>query len=132
MEKYRQGSKVKQRVISYIGKEVDGRVVRKVGSESIEIEAVREYLDYKVLHSLATEIGLTKILGEKKKYILLLVYTQIISRKSINKLPEYIEQTALKEMPGIERLIDKHLYEALDDLEELDFERIEDEIFEKM
>ena len=132
VENHREGSKVKQKVIRYIGKEVNGQIVRKISSDNIEVESVKQYLDYRVLHSLAREVGLTKILGEKTKYILLLIYTQIISRKPIYKLPEYVEHTALKELLGIDKIIDKQLYEALDDLEELNFERIETEIFERL
>ncbi len=132
VENTRIGKKVKQKVIRYVGKEVNGEVVRKLSSDSISIESVKRYLDYKVLHSVAKEIGLTEILGEKTKHLLLLIYTQITSRKPIYKLPKYVEHTVLKELLGIERLIDRELYEALDELEELDFTEIESKIFEKL
>lgn len=132
VESVRIGKKVCQKVIRYIGKEVNGEVVKRVSSDSISVESVKRYLDYKVLHLVAEEIGLTKVLGEKTKYLLLLIYTQIISRKPIYKLPEYVEQTVLKELLGIEKLIDKELYEALDELEGLDFVGIEREIFERL
>ena len=101
VENYREGKKVKQKVIRYIGKEVDGEAVRRVDSKSIEIESIKQYLDYKILHMISNELGLTEVLGKYAKYILLLVYTQIISRKYIYRLPEYIEQTTLKELRGI-------------------------------
>jgi len=112
VENYREGNKVKQRVIRYVGKEVEGEVVRWVESKSIEIESVSHYLDYKILHEISDKIGLTEALGRFAKYILLLVYTQIISRKSIYRLPEYVEQTTLKELLGIDKIIDKKLYVA--------------------
>ena len=71
-------------------------------------------------------------LGKYSKYILLLVYTQIISRKSIYRLPEYVEQTALKELLDIDKIIDKDLYIALDEIEDLDFNIIEAKIFERL
>lgn len=132
VENYREGKKVKQKVIRYIGKEVNGEAVRRVDSNSIEIESVKQYLDYKILHGISKELGLTEVLGKYAKYILLLVYTQIISRKSIYRLPEYIEQTTLKELLGIEKIIDKDLYNALDELEDLDFKEIEIKIFERL
>lgn len=132
VENYREGKKVKQKVIRYIGKEVDGEAVRRVDSKSIEIESIKQYMDYKILHTISNELGLTEVLGKYAKYILLLVYTQIISRKSIYRLPEYIEQTTLKELLGIEKIIDKDLYIALDELEDLDFNIIETKIFERL
>lgn len=130
VESYREDGKVKQRFIRYVGKEENGSAVRRVSTDSIEISGVKQYLDYKVLHSIAEHLGLTKILGSKTNYILLLVYTQLITRKSLYKLPEYVEQTALKELLNLDKLIDKQLYEALDDLEDLNFEMIESRIFE--
>lgn len=132
VETYREGGKVKQRVLRYIGKEEKGQVVRKVRTDEIEIESIKQYLDYKVLHDIALKLELPAILGEISSYILLLVYTQIISRKPLYKIPEYLEQTSLKELLKIDKLIDKNLYMALDELEELDFSLIEGKIFEKL
>jgi transposase len=129
VESYREDGKVKQKVIRYLGKEVDGAPVKRIVSGDVEVSAVKKYLDYHVLHQIAQKLELDKLLGSYSKYILLLVYTQLISRKPLYKLPEHVEQTALKELLGIGKLIDKQLYEALDMLEELDFGAIEDRIF---
>lgn len=132
VENYREGGKVKQRVIRYIGKEHEGEVVRKVFTNEIEIESVRQYLDYKILHEIASRIGIPDLLGEYGKYILLLVYTQIVCRKPLYKIPEYIAHTALREILEIQKIIDKNLYTALDELEELDFRVIESEIYRNL
>lgn len=129
VESYREDGKVKQRVLRYVGKEVGGQAVKRVVSSSIEVTHVKQYLDYKVLHEISSKLGLPALLGNSMKHILLLVYTQLITRKSIYKLPEYVEHTALQELLGFEKLIDKQLYQALDALEELDFTKIEDAIF---
>ncbi len=132
VESYRENGKVKQKVLRYIGKEVNGEVVRKVATSGIEVETVKQYLDYKTLHDLAGQLEMTKLFGDASKYILLLVYTQIIARKSLYKLPEHIENTVLKELLSIDKLVDKHLYEALDKLEEMDFSVIEQRLFKKL
>lgn len=132
VENFREDGKVKQRVIRYVGKEENGEVVRKISSDKIEIEAVKKYLDYKVIDEIAKKLSLYELLGDKSKYILLLVYTQLISRKPIYKLPAYLEQTALKEILGLEKIIDKQLYEAIDQLDEIEFSDIEKKIFEKL
>lgn len=132
VESYREDGKVKQRVLRYVGKEEAGQAVKRVVSSSIEVNQVKQYLDYKVLHEIASRLGLPALLGNEMKNILLLVYTQLITRKSIYKLPEYVEHTALQEILGFDKLIDKQLYQSLDALEELDFTKIEDAIFEML
>ncbi len=132
VESYRENGKVKQKVLRYIGKEVNGEVVRKIATSDIEVETVKQYLDYKTLHDLAGQLEMTELFGDASKYILLLVYTQIIARKSLYKLPEHIENTVLKELLSIDKLADKHLYEALDKLEEMDFSVIEQRLFKKL
>ena len=132
VKNYREEGKVKQKVIRYIGKEEDGQVIRRIRTDDIEIESVKQYLNYKVLHDIALRLNLPDILGDRYKHILLLIYTQIVNRKSLYKIPEYIELTCLKELLNIDKIIDKHLYSALDELEELDFSEIEDKIFKKL
>lgn len=130
VENYREDGKVKQRVLEYVGKEVDGKPVKRISSDSIEISSVKRHLDYAVLHQIAEKLSLPKMLGKSAAHILLLVYTQILERKALYKLPEYADQTTLKELLGLSKLVDKELYEALDDLDEVDFEPIEQKIFE--
>lgn len=132
VENYRKDNKVKQRVIRYIGKEEEGQVVRRIRTDEIQIESVKQYLNYKVLHDIALKLHLPSILGDKGKYILLLVYTQIISHKPFYKISEYLEYTCLKELLDIDKLIDKNLYTALDELEELDFSEIEEKVFKEL
>jgi transposase len=132
VESYRQDGKVKQRVIRYVGKEINGQPSKRIELSNIEITAVKKYLDYRVLHCIAEKLGLPVLLGNDAKFILLLVYTQLITRKAIYKLPEYIEYTALKEILGIDKLADKQLYEALDRLEALDFTNIEAQVFKAL
>ena len=129
VESYRKDGKVKQRVIRYVGKEVNGLPSRRIEVSNIEIASVKKYLDYYVLHCIAAKLGIPALLGSDAKFILLLVYTQLVTRKPIYKLPEYVQHTTLQELLGIEKLVDKQLYEALDRLEDLDFTNIEDKIY---
>lgn len=129
VESYRKDGKVKQRVIRYVGKEVDGHAGKQIEAENIEVCSVKKYLDYYLLHNIAEKLGLPTLLGSDAKFILLLVYTQLITRKALYKLPAYTEHTALKELLGIDKLASKQLYAALDRLEELDFTYIEDQVF---
>jgi len=49
VESYRKEGKVKQRVLRYLGKEIDGKAVKRVSSDNIEVVAVKQYLDELVL-----------------------------------------------------------------------------------
>jgi hypothetical protein len=64
VESCRQDGKVRQRELRYIVKEVDGEVVRRVDSASLEVPGVRRHADSMVLHRLAEELGLPELLGK--------------------------------------------------------------------
>ncbi len=85
-----------------MGKEIAGKAVKKVYASDIEVMHVKQYLDYKLIHDIACKLGLPDLLKSHMKSILLLVYTQLVSRKSLSRLPEYVEHTALKELLGIQ------------------------------
>lgn len=132
VESYREGGKVRQRVIKYIGKEVDSKAPAAPAPDGIEILGVKRYLDYKILHDVASRLGLPVLLGQDAGRILLLVYTQLIARKALYKLPEYVEHTALDEILNLGKLVDKQLYQALDELNDLDFQFIEESVLEAL
>ena len=46
VQSIREDGKVKQKVIRYVGKEVDGAPVKRIVSGNIEVSAVKKYLDY--------------------------------------------------------------------------------------
>jgi hypothetical protein len=131
VENVRVDGKVMQKHIRYVGKEINGEVVKRVATNNIEIKDVKQYLDYFILHKIAEKLGIVDCLGKEMRQIMLLVYTQIISHKSIYKLPEYMEHTSLKELLGIDKIADKNLYLALDRLDELDFGAVENVILDK-
>ncbi|MBK8735755.1 MAG: hypothetical protein IPL98_07590 [Saprospiraceae bacterium] len=72
-----------------------------------------------------------ELLGEKLKSILVLVYTQLLTHKPLYKIPEYAEHTAIKEIVGVDKLVDKQLFESLDDLDEMNFNRIEEVVYDQ-
>jgi transposase len=132
VENVRVNGKVKQKHIRYVGKEINGEAVKRVASSSIEIKDVKQHLDYFILHKIAEKLGLTDALGKEMQQILLLVYTQIVAHKSIYKLPEYVEHTSLKELLGVDKIADKNLYLALDQLDDLEFGAVENIILDKL
>ncbi len=53
VESYRKKGKVKQRFLRYIGKEIDGKPVRRVSTEDIEIKSVKQSMDVLAIHRIA-------------------------------------------------------------------------------
>lgn len=129
VESYRKEGKVKQRVIEYIGKEVDGKPVQKVDINKIEVENVKNYTDVTALYQLSLELKLNELLGEHYKPIISFVIAHLICKGSVLKMGKWIERSTIKETLGITELSTEMLYKALDHLDGLDFDRVEQGIF---
>lgn len=130
VESYREEGKVKQRVLEYIGKEEKGVPVQKVDINKIEIENVKHHVDVNILFQLSLELKLNYLLGKHNRAILALVIAHLICKGSILKISKWIERSTIKETLGIDELSTEMLYNALDYLDELDFNKIEQSIFE--
>ncbi len=89
VESVRVDGKVKQKVIKYLGKEISGKPVKKVYTSNLEVTAVKQYMDYYILHYISKQLMIPELLGEKLKSILVLVYTQLLTHKPLYKIPEY-------------------------------------------
>ena len=125
VESYRDNGKVRQRVLRYVGKEVGGQVVRHIPSNQIGVTEVRRYADIMVLHHLAEELELSKVLGPRAREVLLFVYSQILERKSISKLEEWLSQTDLLRILEIEEIGTKDLYYVLKLVDQIDFKALQ-------
>ena len=125
VESVRENGKVKQRVIRYVGKDVKGEVVRNIPSNQIGVTEVRRHADIVALNHLAEELELRNVLGPKAAEILLFVYAQILDRKSIHKLEDWLSQTDLLKILKIEAIGTKELYCVLRLIEQIDFEVVQ-------
>ena len=128
VESYREDGQVKQRVLSYMGKDVGGQIVKKVQSDKIEIVEVKQYLDGYVLYELTKQLKLEKILGAEAPYYFLMVYSHILERISISQIPEWLKLTDLPTILGVGEFSSKKFYDALDKLQRLDFSLVEKEL----
>ena len=61
VQEYRENGKVKQRVIRYLGKEIDGKAVKKVLIKDIIVKNVKKSLDVTCIDSIAKKLGITSI-----------------------------------------------------------------------
>lgn len=125
VESYREDGKVKQRVLEYVGKEVDGMPVQKVDVNSLEIENVKRYADVAVLHQVSLDLKLNYLLGKHHKSIIALLIAHLLCKGSVLRVSKWIEQSTIKETLGIPELSTEMLYRSLDYLEDCDFGDIE-------
>jgi transposase len=128
VENYREDGKVKQRFIKYLGVDVGGIPQRAVKTSDISINQVKEYLNFQTIHTISKELGLPEILGEKSKYILLMIYSHLVEKLSVSKMKNWIEKTELPNLLDISELGTNTLYNALDALDELDWDKINNKI----
>lgn len=130
VESYREDGKVKQRVLEYVGKEENGVAIQKVDINKINIDNVKHYADVSVLHQLCLSLNLHYLLGKHHKSIIALLIAHLICKGSILRVSKWIEQSTIKEVLGLDELTIEMLYNSLDYLEECDFDKVEQAIFE--
>jgi len=113
VEGYRENGKVKQRVIRYLGKEIDGKPVKKVSADKIEVQSVKQSLDVLAVDKIAEELDIKSI---GNPYVLSLIYSQLLESKSINKLETWMNFTGIPSLLGFSNVSVKSLYESLSDV----------------
>ena len=126
VESYRKDGKIKQRVIKYLGKEINGRAARKTDSSAIQVKHVKQSLDILCIKKAIEELKLDSI--EDKK-ILALVYSQLLENRSINKLEEWFRFTEIPEVIGLNEIKTIELYNSIRDFKEVNFDKIENELY---
>jgi len=131
VENYREGGKVRQRTLKYLGKEFqEGKAFKKIYPQEIEIGYVKRYADSIVVDKLAKELSLHDLFREYNMEILLLVYSHLLEGNlPINQIQEWVETTYLGEVLQMEKISTKKVYRALDYLSMIDFSDIEDRIY---
>jgi transposase len=127
VESYRDGQgKIKQRVIQYLGKEIGGKAEKRVLTKDIQATNVKQSLDVLAIDKIAEELKLKEI---QYKPALSLVYSQLLEKRSINKLENWMRYTEIPEVLGMESPSMKDLYESLADINDEDFEKINSKMF---
>jgi transposase len=126
VESYRKEGKVKQRFLKYLGREIEGKPVRRVKTSDIEVESVKRYGDVLCVDKISHEIGLPVLVS---KPILLLAYSHLLDNVSMRNMEEWVKQTEIPEALGLKCVSTKTLYSALEDLDDSDFMVVEESIY---
>src|SRR4030042_6022371 len=122
----RENGKIKQKFIRYLGREVNGKAERRVLTKDIQATNVKQSLDILAIDKIAEELKLKEI---QYKPALSLVYSQLLEKRSINKLENWLRYTEIPNVLGMKNPTMKELYESLTDINEEDFEKINDKMF---
>jgi len=131
VQSYRQDGKVKQKVIKYLGKEVNGKAVKRKQSSDFSVTKVTQYIDGLAVDALARQLEIPDYLGKKAKQLLILIYSHLLEKTSIYKIPEWVETTEVLNILELKKISSKDLYESLSYLSELDFNNIQRSILKK-
>ena len=126
VESYRKDGKIKQRVLEYLGKEIDGQPVKKVFTNKIQVQSVKQSLDVLAIDKIAEDLNIKDL---DNPYILSLIYSQLLENKSINKLENWMRYTEIPYLLGFDKVSVKNLYESLSDVDDTDFEKVNEKMF---
>ena len=89
VESKRVNGKPRQHVIKYLGKEVEGKPVRKVSTQNVTITSIKRHLDIEIIDHLANELNLKQLIP---KTALIFAYSQLLERPSINKMEQWLNE----------------------------------------
>lgn len=126
VKSYRENGKIKQKFIRYLGREVNGKAVKRVLTSDIQAISVKQSLDVLAIDKIAEELELKEI---PYKPALSLAYSQLLEKMSINKIEDWMKYTEIPDVLGIKIPNVKELYESLADIAEDDFDKINDNMF---
>ena len=126
VKSYRENGKIKQKFIRYLGREVNGKAVKRVLTSDIHAISVKQSLDVLAIDKIAEELKLKEI---PYKSALSLVYSQLLEKMSITKIEDWMKYTEIPDVLGIKIPNVKELYESLADIAEDDFDKINDNMF---
>jgi len=132
VENRRVQGKVVQKVLRYVGKEINGQIQRRVVTTDVQVEAVRHCADVLAVHRVAERLGLADLFGEHGSYILSFVYSHLLERPSIRKLEDWFGGTEIPALLGLQEISTGRLYETLGHLSGLEFARVEDAILARL
>src|SRR3989344_9389728 len=125
----REGNKVRQEFIRYVGREVNGKRIISGSAEEIEVTNVKIWAPLIVLDKLARQINLSEILGDYGEYLLSMVYAHCIEPKSLNRMEDWFKRTDLHNILKIKDVSEEKLYNALDSINDKNLAVIQRKIF---
>ncbi|MFH1637520.1 MAG: IS1634 family transposase [Candidatus Woesearchaeota archaeon] len=121
--------RVVQKHIRYVGRQLNGKIIKSGSIGNIEVTKVITWAPLLVLNTLAKQIHLSEILGDYGDYLLSLAYAHCLDPKSVNKMEDWFSRTDLHSMLNINEVSEKELYFAMDSITEKNSDTIQKKIF---
>ena len=128
----REGAKVRQQFIRYVGREINGKRIFSGSTEEIEVTGVKIWAPLIVLDKLAKQINLSELLGDYGDYLLSMVYAHCLDPKSVNKMEDWFIRTDLHNILKIRDVSEEKLYNALDSIDEKNLSVMQKKIFKSV
>jgi len=128
----REGDKVRQQFIRYVGREINGKRIFSGSAEEIEVTGVKIWAPLIVLDRLAKQVNLHELLGDYGDYLLSMVYAHCLEPKSLNRMEDWFLRTDLHNILSINDVSEEKLYNALDSIDERNISTIQKKIFRKV
>jgi len=121
VESYRDGAKVRQRLIKYLGVDPESEkrdlplYIRDISAESVKI-----YGPVIALESIARELGFYEILGDIAEPILALIFSHCLGYRSVEETQKWFQDTELPSLLNIKKITIKMLHSSIESLEKID------------
>lgn len=116
---------MKQEFIRYVGKEMNSSVVRRISSSDVRAVEVRRSLDVEAVHRISSRLGINGLIP---KNAAVMVYSQLLDRPAINRMPEYLQETEILRYLEMESIDTADLYESLQEINDMDFSAMEEKL----
>ncbi len=133
VENQRDGAKVRQKIIRYIGIQPDdAKNAFPKNLSELKIDGSRVFGSVISLDFVARKIDLYSLLGEHAPAIMALVFCHCHDYRSVAKVERWFKKTDLGKILGIEEISEKMLRDAIQALENIDHLSLQKSIFENI
>jgi transposase len=132
VENQRIGGKVVQRHLRYVGKELDDRPLLTGSVERSSVDKVTIYGPLLVLDEIAKQVDLAGALGDYGDYLLSLAYAHCVAPDSLKGMSQWYQKTELRNLLDIPQITYKKLVEAIDSLDGMDGDTVQERIFSRL
>src|SRR3990167_9904263 len=133
VENIRDGVKVRQKVIRYLGLDpacIQNDIPFKIND--LKVGPVKVFGPVIALESIARELGFFDLLGDIAAPILTLVFAHCLEYRSVEDAKEWYETTDLPHIFGFKKMPINMLHNAIETLSKRDSAEIQKSIFEKL
>jgi len=132
VENQRIGGKVVQKHLRYVGKEVDDKPMLTGSVERASVDRVTIFGPLLVLDEVAKQIDLAEALGDYGDYLLSLAFAHCVVPDSLRGMTEWYQKTEISNLLNIPQITYKKLVEAIDYLDGIDGDKVQERIFSRL